>query len=653
MAFRLDRPTDQRTGPPAERTDPQAGQSPAGESTDLDRGEAPPPEVPVPDPAPVRARPLALAAPALAWLPALIAWVGLALPARALLVDADRGLDLVDESFYLLAARPWASSSAFTGVFGWYLGPWMRLMGDDIGRLRVVGVVVVVLAALWLGYCAGVAAGRVAGRPLPSPMQWLVLPAVAAAALCQYLLFVRTPGYGWFASTGLLLTAAGVVLLLADLDPGPSWREVSLVLSLGLGLAVCAVGKLSTAAGASVLVLLASALSSWRRPAFLRLVATAGVLVALLAVHLTVVSDPRTTLTALRRGAAVAGVLDPHYYTLSGMPSATAEGVRRVLTLGGSRLWVLAFLPILGVAVSRIPLGPQRLRRTWPVLLALPGLVVPIVRLAQEYDRGGAVTGGEARPLLVALATAVVLALVRARWRAALAGIVLLALALCFPLGTNNDYLLWMTSSLAVLAVGSLLCLSAAVPGPRGFPLVAVLALACVGTSAIVIPAVRERAPHWMLPMERETVPVAVIPGTSPMLVDPTTAAWVEGLRQGAAAGGWQRGTPLLDLTANTASVLVLDARAPGALLPSFPQWPGRVASARMALSFEDPAVWRRAWILVPQADAPQNGDPIASTDAIVRVLGRRFPDDYRQVLPVSANFPFSRVVLWRPVSPS
>jgi hypothetical protein len=135
------------------------------------------------------------------------------------------------------------------------------------------------------------------------------------------------------------------------------------------------------------------------------------------------------------------------------------------------------------------------------------------------YAGGGALTGGEARPLLVALATAVVLALVRARWRAALAGMVLLALAVCFPLGTNNDYLLWMTGSLAVLAVGALLCLSAAVPGPRGVPLVAILALACVGTSAIVIPVIRERAPgprlRELLALERRSLAarVAVLTG--------------------------------------------------------------------------------------------------------------------------------------------
>jgi hypothetical protein len=303
--------------------------------------------------------------------------------------------------------------------------------------------------------------------------------------------------------------------------------------------------------------------------------------------------------------------------------------------------------------LSRIPFGPQRLRRAWPVLLALPGLVVPMVRLAQEYVSGGAVTGGEARPLLVALSTAVVLALVRTRWRAALAGIVFLALAVCLPLGTNNDYLLRIAGSLAVLAVGSLLCLSAAVPGARGFPLVAVLALACVGTSAIVIPAVRERAPYRMLPMQRQTVPVTVVPGTPPLLVDRQTATWVEDLRRGAAAVDWQPGTPLLDLTENTASVLVLDGRAPGALVPTFPEWPARVAAARAALSFEDRTVWRRAWIVVPQADAPQYGDPVASTDAIVRVLGRRFPDDYRPVASASANFSRSRVVLWRPVSAS
>jgi hypothetical protein len=590
----------------------------------------------------------------LVWLPAAAAWIGLAIPLRALLSDADRGLDLTDESLYLLAAQHSASSSAFNGVFGWYLGPWLRLLGDDIARLRVIGVVLAVAAALWLGHCAGVAAGALRGRPLPAWLRGLVLPGVAAAALLQYLLFLRTLNYDWFASVGLLLVAAGVALLIADRDLSDWWRESGLVLSLGGGLGIAAVGKLSTAAGATVLVLVAFGFSTWWRPAVVRMFATAGVVAALLVVHVTLVAGPDVTLTAVRRAGTVAGTLDPRHYAVSAMPSAALTGVRDVLTLGGSWLAVLAFVPLLALLTDVVAPVRQRLggaRSALLALLALPCLIVPTVNVVRTYAEGAAVTGHEAEAILVSLATAVVLALVRRRWLAVLAGLAFLALGLCFPLGTNNNYMVLMTGSAAVLAVGAIVCLSAVLPGRWGYGLVAVLMSTCVVTSAVVIPSVRERSPYRMLPLAQQTVPVVIVPGTPRLLVDPRTAAWVEGLRGGAVAAGWQPGTPLLDLTANSAAVLVLGAHAPGTLLPTFPRWTTKVATARAALSFEDPAVWRRAWLLVPAPSAPQFGHPAVTTEAIVQVLGRHFPADYEKVVAVSANFARNRVVLWRPVA--
>jgi hypothetical protein len=85
-------------------------------------------------------------------------------------------------------------------------------------------------------------------------------------------------------------------------------------------------------------------------------------------------------------------------------------------------------------------------------------------------------------------------------------------------------------------------------------------------------------------------------------------------------------------------------------LLPSFPRLPSRGDSARLALSFEDPARWREAWLLVPaRVDGLPSRVQASATDGAVRVVGRRFPRDYEQVVTVVAPFDGHRQTLWRP----
>jgi hypothetical protein len=141
-------------------------------------------------------------------------------------------------------------------------------------------------------------------------------------------------------------------------------------------------------------------------------------------------------------------------------------------------------------------------------------------------------------------------------------------------------------------------------------------------------------------------LPREVVPGAPPLLVDVATAAWIDDLRADAARAGWRPGTALLDLTWHPMSVLALDGRAPKTLLPAFPGWGSEAASAAYALQQEDPAWGRSAWILVPAAQ------PDSTTDAVVRVVDRRFPSDYVLVGQVTAPYDGQQQDLWRPRNP-
>ena len=189
---------------------------------------------------------------------AVTAWLADLPVLHAVLAGADRGLDAMDESHYLLAAQSWASDKAFNGVFGWYSGPLLRLVGGDLGRLRVLAALLLVAAGLVLAGAVRRAAARFAGRSWPA---WLVAvwpPAMVAATLCYYTVFVRTPSYNWFAAAGLMLIASGLLEVLTADRPGrPAVLAGALVAA---GAFTTAIGKATTALGALAVLVLVAAL---------------------------------------------------------------------------------------------------------------------------------------------------------------------------------------------------------------------------------------------------------------------------------------------------------------------------------------------------------------------------------------------------------
>mgnify|MGYP006370076781 CR=1 FL=1 len=73
------------------------------------------------------------------------------------------------------------------------------------------------------------------------------------------------------------------------------------------------------------------------------------------------------------------------------------------------------------------------------------------------------------------------------------------------------------------------------------------------------------------------------------------------------------------------------------------PGWPDPAGSAAYALRQEDPVVWARAWLLVPELQ------DAALTDGATVEVGRRFPADYERVAVVIAPYDEQPQGLWRP----
>ncbi|HPZ49492.1 MAG TPA: hypothetical protein PLA44_06505 [Propionibacteriaceae bacterium] len=164
-----------------------------------------------------------------AWVLRVVAGIGGALLVLWIVVAAvaaPRGLDLSDESFYLLSYRWWSTDTrAFSGVQYFY-GPIYQMLGYDIAGLRVFRIATVVVANAgfgwafmrWLGTHREW--GRLSG--LWTAAGVLLVTAIGGLAMSW---LPKSPGYNDVAALGALLVAAGVLELSrsANLQRLPSW----------------------------------------------------------------------------------------------------------------------------------------------------------------------------------------------------------------------------------------------------------------------------------------------------------------------------------------------------------------------------------------------------------------------------------------------
>lgn len=292
----------------------------------------------------------------------------------AAVLCADRGLDLSDESFYLVSYRWWNDNlDAFTGVQYIY-GPVFEVLGFDIARLRLVRLVVTVLAHVWLGWTF-MRWLRVR-RPEAPASRWWELAGTATIAACggiTYSWLPLSPGYNDLALACALVLAGGVLWIARDVESGRAatpWVPVA----MGVTAVVMALTKWSSAGlvllGVAVVltVVHASARQGWWR--FGRLVGLGLGGVALMAafVHLALVPIPKLVPPMLEVNSLVAESTN----SPAALLTRYREGAEILLGDVVEQYWPLLVaaivVPLLAHWSSRLAVGLVVLAGAWSVV---------------------------------------------------------------------------------------------------------------------------------------------------------------------------------------------------------------------------------------------------------------------------------------------
>jgi hypothetical protein len=545
-------------------------------------------------------------------------WAGAAVALAAVLWRIANGFDLTDEASYVLASDPPDRGDAFNGLFGLYLRPLWQLTGWDVGLVRAIGVVVLAAAVALLG----ASAARLLDRS-PGP----VVAVAVAASTGLYGSGLRTPSYTWVALLGATVTCAALLRLLSG--GRDSWGTLA-----GAGVAVAAVGKVTTGAGLALLVLAVPL--AQRRPR--ALAAAVGALVAATLVHVGVVLDAPTTLRTLRRSAAMLAAVDPEHYTATGAVTGTLAQLPRVLVLAAAVV-LLACLPAL-----RAPAGAERPR--WLARHAVVTVIVAVAALLASqawsggFDRGVDLSAG----LLPVLAAVAALALTARRMlpaagsaRAPAVGVLVLVIAAFAVAAGTNVSLGWVLGTTGTVLLAPA-CLLAARTLPAPAATAAVPALLVGITAGAVVTAVEAHGdPKRAAPLASATVPVRLGPVVA--RVDGDTAAAVGGIVDRAGDAGWRSGDRLVDTTFTPAVPLALGAVVPPVLVPGFP---GLAPDVVCVAVRDAPGDWSAAWLLVPR-DASA-----ADLEVTAHCLGRH-ADDYEIVSGFATRWAPVPATLLRP----
>ena len=583
-------------------------------------------------------RPAAVGAPVVALLVVQIA---------LFVATAWRGLDLTDESYYLLNYQHWRGFVATATFFGAYFEWPFRLLGGDVGAMRVLGMAMLVAAGGFFTARA-LAFGRDAADPVPWP--YTVAGMAGAMFYYSYVTTLRAPSYNLLVLF-CMLVSSGLLLALAE-GRGSRRRLGGIAFAYGLMVGACALTK-ATSALATVACHLAFLLCFARLRCLPEWAALAGlgVGVNVLALQLT---QPHW-LDTLLAGVQLTAAMDSH-------PAALPlEKLKQAVVRGALRL-----LPALLLAVLVFCYAARRWGRAHRALLsALIVLLVAGIMLTIQLQGYG-----KSWWVLMAFGTALLWLTERLcrdsllpKWRdvrgvAALSAL-LFVLPVCYSVGTNGS-LPAHTQMAAVFAVVALM-----------LPLRRLHALGLIHGGAVMVvlpllglpmlvsqvrslddPTFTYRLRTGLLDQQHE---LELGAQRRTLSLDASTHDSIARLRQAMRDLGYQPGQPILDATGDGPGLVYALAGQPLGVAWMIGGYPGSERAAAQVLDRLPVSDLRRAWILsaddnpralqgLPQKVQHRTGgsgpQPVARVRMVAQYRWDGLPPE-----PVA-------LTLWRPAAP-
>lgn len=529
-----------------------------------------------------------------------------------LYANLDRGLDLTDESFYLLWVDKPAAYGLAASTFGFFMSPIYHLLGSSPAALRRFGLVVLVLTAMTLAW-AIVSLGRKSHAAQSRFAEVAVALAVGSTVVTYYFWWLTTPAYNWLPLPAAFLLLTGLVLVYKD---RATFLSAFLVGSSGM---LAFAGKPTTAAGFALVYAIGMLILrgvTWETLRHFTLSAVCCAVLFLLAA-LTFLDVP-LALTQARSYVETFGVAPAAGGFFNG--AIAPWGYYTAMVAALAAFWL-----------------PRRIAK-------LCGVGAIVATASVVFDSRG-MGYGFAQGIVVMTASLAMIAnsfaWARVRPSGRIVSIVSLGHVLPWivAFGTGNN-LLAQASLYAALPLTSAITTAYLCFGPGDWRPLATALLAPLFAGAALYAA--DTAPYRLhAGLSSQEFPVEVAGGT--MRVDAPTRDFIADLRHEAGEAGFIPGTPILDFTGDNPGIALL-------LSGQAPYYPWLVGGydfseplVETAVGHLSPERRRSAWIVRNDAPRPFSLDFIAS-------LGFDLESDYKVVATPSHPLYGEQVRLYAPV---
>jgi hypothetical protein len=549
------------------------------------------------------------------------------------------GLDISDEGMYLLSAERPTVDSAFHNPFGDYTGLLYRLSFQQVWLFRVLGILILSLAGIFLARAVHRAA-----RPDEIDL-WNARTIGVVGALVApfyYAIGLYTPSYNWL---NLVAICIGLGSILNIVSPQTTIKTLYLFGSLlAIAIWIGTFAKMST--GPGLLALFCGTVvfhrSAWSRLKHLtKAVVLTFVLIAIF--HSIFLSSLSVVATKMSRGQEALTVFDPRY-TIEKAISDFLNGSGEWLTITFRDNWLLLSISVCASILISVVKRQVIFNEIILTTLSAPLSVIPLLWFLKANSKGfwngnydnyssqvqavsfvfvGTTIGA---PLLLALSGD------KFSVKKLLLPLTLLGSVFLYAFGSNNGFLDQTTGAAGVLA---LLALSVSLLCTKQN----LFALSC---SVVLIlgsyfTTVNQQAhPYRQQPTDQQNVRIKIKQNSGPLFLDKKLAQNISDLREELLTSEWKPRTPLLDLTQYSAGIVfALDAKPPVTIIPTVGGMSNVDALSAWSFDYiadhQENSEWTNAWLLMPN---PRNGNAciLCPNPAVLSKLGRAFPTDYKQV---------------------
>ena len=573
-----------------------------------------------------------------------------------------RGYDITDEGSYLNAlAAPGDVVSATRADY--YTRTLFHLAGGSVYGLRLLAAVILLLASV--GFAAVLQRTVERGRSGPASVaeRTATVGMISAAALAFYGSWIPTPSYNWMNLLACLVFASAILVTHQPYRTAPPDAACSRV-RWRLGAALAGAGGAAaflakpTAAALLGLVWAAWVSCAGRAGDRIRpLVGSALTGSLFVALHVLAFEEsPSAFVAGFRTAASLLAERDPDYMLRALVVRSSAEllAIPWMLFREAGFSLTLSFLTML---ILRLALPRNRAAAVDVVTVMVAANTWLALRHAGFWAGGAAFFDlGTAGLLMLAPLAAVAFARrFRARggevrWRKRhhdlLAAMAVAGTAVSSGFGSNNGTLRSASWAFVLLAAAMILLVRG--QAARGASFAPLVLCALLSTAAVIVVDGGTKNPHRLAaPLDEQTAPIFVGARSSTLLVDSGTQRYLADLRSQAVAGGWESGTPLIDLTGGSPGVAFFLGGRSLATAWLLGGYPGSETYARRALQLADESSVRNAWVLT----APDGTRRIP--ESVLDSLGLDFPAAYELVGRARSAWRDENQELWRPVLPA